>query len=234
MAVSGKPTTLAYRFRGSAGTAVLGGGGSCTNAVTKYSGTKLTSLTLSNQSSSTTSPWGFSVVESPRTDGSGTSPRTTATLPGPVQLVVAYPAGMVDTAAAGGGFSFTNGTATNWSAPTVRQVSMTDPAGVTQLYDVFTFTWKGNPTQSTVLDQTVTGTRPTSWAGTALTGTWAVKSTYCYVTSRTYWFTNYYTGGTATNLSYTQGGLGTFTTANGYVGQLPSNTPTTKGMVLLS
>ncbi len=219
--------TVAYRFRGSVNTdydtSTLPG--SCYNYTTREYGGFLSKLTLSNQMPQGTSPLGFSIVDQPRTDGSGMSPTTLATLAEPVQFVVAYPTGMVDTTRA---FTFTNGTEANWTAPTRRTVTMTDPMGRTLQYDVFTFTWKGEATQATVPDQTATGTRPQSWAGTALSGSFPVRTNYC-VPSTLHWFSNYYAGGTAAQLGRQPGSLGTFTTENGFTGLVRSNNPNTGG-----
>ena len=225
--------TVAYRFRGSVYTDHnwnLSGpyNGYCYNSALGQYGGYLTSLTVSNQKAHGTSPLGFSIVDQPRTDGSGMSPTTMATLAEPVQFVIAYPTGMVDTARA---FTFTNGTGANWTAPTRRTVTMTNPTtGRTQQYDVFTFTWKGETTQATVPDQTATGTRPQSWAGTALSGSFPVRTNYC-VPSTLHWFSNYYAGGTAAQLGSQPGSFGTFTTDNGYTGLVRSNNPSTGGWV---
>lgn len=50
-------------------------------------------------------PWPRSIVEMPRTDGSGVSPGANATLASPVRLVVASPAGKVDTGYGSNGFT---------------------------------------------------------------------------------------------------------------------------------
>ena len=223
--------TLAYRVRGSIYTSLVNNGFGCRNTTYGRSGLRLSSLSLSNQVSIGTSPLGFSIVEMPRTDGSGLSPRTTATLANPVQLVVAYPSGMVANVAQP--FTFTNGTGANWSAPTRRTATLTSPDGITQTYDVFTFTWLGNRSQSTTQDRTASGTRPTSWAGTALTGSWAVNTSYCAVDTA-YYLSNYYSGGTAAALGRTAGSYGTFTTANGYTGLVVSNSPSTGGWIAIN
>lgn len=230
LAASADPTAR-YRFRGSVYSGVDSWGAQkCYNNTYGGYGYPLTQISFDNQTPVGTSPLGFSIVEMPRSDGSGRSERTLATLASPVEFVIAYPAGMVDTSRGVNGFAFSNGTNANWSGPSCRQSTATDPRGVTQTYDVFTFIWSGSLSQETVADETAAGTRPISWFGTALSGSWYVNSEYCYVDDSVYFFSNYYAGGTAEQLN---GPFGTFTTANGFAGDVVSNNPSTGGWILL-
>lgn len=223
--------THCYRFRGSVFSRVESWGEqSCYNGTYGGHGFPLADLRFDNQTPVGTSPLGFSIVEMPLSDGSGQSERTLATLDSPVEFVIAYPAGMVDMSRGVNGFTFSNGTDANWSGPSCRQSTATDPRGVTQTYDVFTFTWCGSLTQETVEDQTDAGTRPISWSDTALSGSWNVNTGYCFVDDSEYFFSNYYAGGTAEQLN---GPFGTFTTANGFAGEVVSNSPSTGGWILL-
>lgn len=219
MAVS-PSQTLAYRFRGSVRFDHTSGLACGTSG-----GVRVASMALNNQTPVSNSPLGFSIVQMPRTDGSGLSPKTTATLPEPVQFVVGYPAGMVSTTTPL--FTFTDGTGANWSAPTAKR-------GVSTIYgsyDMFTFTWLGSRTQSTVPDvTTTTGSRPASWAGTALSGSWRVNPNYCGP-KESWCFANYYSNGKAAGLGTAEPNFGTFTTANGFTGNVRSVAPSTGGWI---
>lgn len=216
------PTTLDYRMRslmgGSAGNQ---NGTSCSGTQLRPGDRRITALRLDNTGVGGTAPAGFAVAEFPMTDGSGAiSPRTTATLPGPVQFVAAYPKALF-AGVSNPTFTFSNRTGANWSAPVRTEVTMQSPrAGeVPERYYVFTFTWLGNRTQSTVANGTSTTNRTQAWSNTALTGSFNMTgATYCYRTGTVPTFYNYYTEGKASTLSNVEGQMGTFTTANGFTG----------------
>lgn len=124
---------------------------------------QITALTFSSASinpTDATLPAGFSVVNGPLMDDSGPSPTTTATLSTPWQLVLEVPAWLIDTRGPGYGLQYSVGQ-TDWSAPTLDYTTIN---GVS--YAVFTFTWSGNPTQSTV--PIATSGRMAAWVNSAL------------------------------------------------------------------
>lgn len=196
------PEQLAYRLRASWYTRYqYGGYYQCYNNAFGRYGYNLTFLEFNNQTppSGSTSPRGFTIINDVAADGS-TSPTTTATVQSPLTIELRYPTGMVSTGAnTCGGWQPTTASRTNWGCPTVQRNVWDGSRGL--YYDVFTFTWRGNPTQATV---TNSSPRPTSWQQTELAGTWAVNTSYC-APDRFSWY---------------YGMTGSFTTANGFTGQI--------------
>lgn len=208
-----------YRFRGSVNGDIFYKGARCYNSYFDSYGNQITGLEIDNQTDLDTAPLGFTIVEENQQGTSTPSERTEATIARPMQLVVAYPQGMVDLNSP---FIFSSGTEANWSYPTHTVTTMTNPDGYTWDYDVFTFTWRGDATQSTVPDVD----DPQSWDGTALVGQFGANTGgYCVVPggNNTWYFSNYYAGGTASDLGWYDGQLGTYTTANGFTGNVRAN-----------
>ena len=216
MAATTQPQALCYGATTQVYGEVYNSGVACYTDTYGNSGSTLTALHVSNLGNFDNSPHGFAIEELGMTDGSGElSPKTVATLAEPLQFIVAYPVGMVDTTAANNGFTFSEG-GSDWSGPAVRQVQMTNPDGYTAMYDVFTFTWQGNHTQPTVTFDGVN--RTPAWEGTRLAGDFTVNTDCCMaVENQRYYYANYYAGG-SDDLNNT----GTFTTENGYNGTLGS------------
>ncbi|WP_462418112.1 hypothetical protein [Kytococcus sp. Marseille-QA3725] len=142
------------------------------------------------------------------------APTTTATFEAPLQYVVAFPADMMNQDVLrfdpDGLFQQTAGT--NWSAPEVSVVEMTNPDGVTQDYAQFVFTYEPAPTGETVDEGYING-----WAGTELAGNFRFNSQYCGSRGEPV-ATSYFAGGF--NGEWSDEATGTFTTTEGYVGNL--------------
>ncbi|MDO5634817.1 MAG: hypothetical protein Q4G34_08110 [Micrococcus sp.] len=217
---------LKYRFRGSGYSRQTRQGFLEDNTTFGVQGSKLRTLQFDNQTDVGTSPHGFAIVEMPlENDPSTLSPRTEATIDAPVQLVVAYARGMVDMTRSDyytitGNYSLTGHRVATLATREITTTGGTVIPSVTTAYDVFTFTWHGPATQSTVADQTADGTRPQSWANTLVTVDWKVNENYVTFDGMPF-FTNYYGGSGTSNLN----NLGTFTTANGFEGPVRANQP---------
>lgn len=175
----------------------------------------LRSLSTNNQTLVGSSPKGFTIVEE-----SG-SPRTNAKLNGRLQLVIAFPTGMVNTA-----YPLLTGPSQNWTyAGSSRKHVWHSDLGRKVKCDVFVFRWNGTQTQSTVSDVN----QPASWAGTEFNVTWNVGENY-WIGDTQDFFSNYYVGALPKQLGWgTEGVFGTYTTDNGFTGNVRSNNPANGG-----
>lgn len=206
---------LSYRFRGSVYSDFTTGGWGCYDGYGRSGEYLSGAIRLNNISLPVTTgnTRGFTVVEEPMAPSGQMSPRTTATLADLVRLVIAYPRSMINTNSGTNGFTFALGS-TTWSGPARSSAWLRNPAGYSMTYDVFTFTFTGTRSQSTVTNRTGS-TATTNWIGSQLDGTFAANTSYCAI-PEPYLYGNYILGGAGSTLPYSN--LGSFTTANGFTG----------------
>lgn len=117
------------------------------------SGTSYSTYTINNTTPVGTSPLGFSVVKMPDSTGA-MSPTTTITATG-ITYVLGLPKDSLNQSKLDNPFTFTAGGA-YWTLDTTktRDQTMTTPGGTTAVYRIYTFTFTGPTTSSSVDNST--------------------------------------------------------------------------------
>ncbi|WP_246957671.1 hypothetical protein [Brachybacterium sp. Marseille-Q7125] len=135
-------------------------------------------MRLTNQVPVGTSPLGFTVVNDKKSDGTISEP-TTITIQS-LTYVVGIPEVYINSSNYENPFVFQNGTGANWQLQSSTRQHMNG-----QYYRVYTFTFIGPKTSSSVADNTTT--RPTSWPNSAFDANLRYNSRMCSYPSYQIW-----------------------------------------------